>query len=162
MKRFLILAAAAFALATSSGCCCAERFACYGLFGSPGPWGPYYAHEGPYCGPAPRGPCGYCDNCATVGKRDYDQEPMPLETGPAERGAEDLDPTEDGLDDGLYDGQQPAPAPSPAPQANRGNAFYLGDFIDRMRSKSHRAPYDHYQVDYESVERGGPQRAVYR
>ncbi len=162
MKRFVILLAAVMALATSSGCCCVERIACVGLWGCPGPWGPYYAHEGPYCGPAPRGPCGYCQNCAAVGSRDYDREPEPIETGPAEHGAEDTDPTEGGLDDGLYDGQQPAPAPAPSPQANKQRPFYLEDLFARMRGRPSRERFDHYQVDYESVEPSGPGRAVYR
>ncbi len=163
MKRFVILLAVVMALATSSGCCCVERIACVGLWGCTGPWGPYYAHEGPYCGPAPRGPCGYCKDCAAVGKRDYDREPMPLETGPAERGAEDTDPTEDGLDDGLYDGRpEPTPAPMSAPQANKQRPFYLEDLFERMRGRPRAERFDHYQVDYESVERTGTGRAVYR
>lgn len=151
-----MLLLAATALATSSGCCCVERFFIYGLCGSTGPWGPYYAHEGPYCGPAPRGQCGHCTNCGEVGKRDYDQEPGTIEAGPAEHGVED--PTQDGLDDGLYDGQQP----TPAPQASRPKPFYLQDLFARGRRGPSSEYSEHYQVDYESVERPPPRRAVYR
>jgi hypothetical protein len=160
MKRIVLLLFAATVLATSSGCCCFERWAIYGLCGSTGPWGPYYGNEGPYNGPAPRGQCGYCSHCGEVGKRDYDQEPEPLETGDAEHGAE-LPP--DGSDDGLYDGQRPTPAQPDAstmePQASRDRPFYLQELFSRRRTPPPAEYSDHYQVDYESVERPPPRRA---
>jgi hypothetical protein len=162
MRRVLLLLLASTALAASSGCCCFERWAIYGLCGSTGPWGPYYGNEGPYNGPAPRGQCGYCSNCGEVGRRDYDQEPEPLETGDAEHGAEI--PSDPGLDDGLYDGQRPTPAESDAstvePQAVRERPFYLQDLFARRRSVPQADFSDHYQVDYESVERPPPRRSI--